>query len=481
MNNIIIADKDVQFVKSLAKRIREEFSGFSPIEIMGDGDMALKAVKSNKAEVALINAELYGVSGIDVLKQAQLDKSETMIMLMSDSRNFDYAKAAADFKAERFFLKPFSMQQLFDALATARKSVEERIISAHDAAERYLMEWEWKRQNISLVYNGLFPFDGAAKKEKAFWAGRRLYECYCFVVDFEITNYENQVASKFGGSEETFYDAVIGLGEEDNPRFAAYQVSSTDNHIIYVVLSAQKNRLMVEQFAENLLNSLKSLYQITAAYTMNEYSSLGEVVRFNEAKRISARYLAALSDNDAEAAAEITELVAKTGDDKQIVTVIKTLVTMLKERYDVYYADVIKRAGFWAGGVDHIMLLRELLNRAATDISTSRHLIVGIKDYISRNFGGGISVESIANAFSMNASYLGRVFKEETGEKLVDYLFNIRMQKAKEMLASGKYTVKETAYSVGYNQIKYFGAIFKQHTGQTPSQYMKSQQLHQDE
>ncbi len=481
MNNIIIADKDVQFVKNISQGIKEGFRGFSPIEIMGDGELALKAIKSGKADVALLNTELYGVSGIEILKQARAAKSETIIMLVSNYKSFEDARVAVELGAERFFSKPLQIQQLFSALKSAQKKVEERIVSAHDSAERYLMEWEWKRQNISLVYNGIFPFETAVRKEKTYWAGYKLQECYCFVVDFEVTNYENQVASKFGGNEESFYDAVIGLGEEDNPRFAAYQVSSIDNHIIYVVLSAQRHKALVEQFAENLLNSLQSLYQISAAYTLSEYSSLGEVVRFNEAKKISAGYLTALAAGNSDAVSEITEQIEKTGDDKQIVTVIKTLAAMLKERYDVNYADVIKRAGFWAGDLDHIMLLRELINRAAADISSSRHLIVEIKDYIAKNFGGEISIESIAGAFSMNASYLGRVFKEETGEKLVDYLFAIRMQKAKEMLAGGKHTVKEVAYSVGYNQIKYFGAIFKKHTGQTPSQYMKTHQMHQDE
>ena len=77
----------------------------------------------------------------------------------------------------------------------------------------------------------------------------------------------------------------------------------------------------------------------------------------------------------------------------------------------------------------------------------------------------------MADYVGLSAAYFSRVFKNETGEKFVDYLVKVRMEKAKKLFEMSKYKTYEISEIVGYKKSKYFGKLFKNYTGYTPTEY----------
>jgi len=65
------------------------------------------------------------------------------------------------------------------------------------------------------------------------------------------------------------------------------------------------------------------------------------------------------------------------------------------------------------------------------------------------------------------------MFKKETGQNFINYLTNIRIEKAKELLRSTNLKSYEIAYKVGYDNPTYFSTVFKKLTGMTPLDYKK--------
>ena len=96
-----------------------------------------------------------------------------------------------------------------------------------------------------------------------------------------------------------------------------------------------------------------------------------------------------------------------------------------------------------------------------------------LKIYVERNFQKELSFEFLSSLFYMNRSYLSHLFKQKTGENFVDYVNDVRIWKAKELLSSTDYKMYQIAKAVGYNNIKYFYRIFKKITGMTPVQYQE--------
>lgn len=105
------------------------------------------------------------------------------------------------------------------------------------------------------------------------------------------------------------------------------------------------------------------------------------------------------------------------------------------------------------------------------NVYANNDAIEKVKIYVQKNYKNDLTVDFISSLLYMNRSYLSHLFKEKTGEKFVDYLNNVRIEKAKEMLKDTDKKMYAIAKAVGYDNIKYFFRIFKKKTGMTPEQY----------
>ncbi|MFB9277335.1 helix-turn-helix domain-containing protein [Cohnella cellulosilytica] len=129
-------------------------------------------------------------------------------------------------------------------------------------------------------------------------------------------------------------------------------------------------------------------------------------------------------------------------------------------------------------------LYRQALDRLAADAAenapklrqaVSQHAVIGkIVDYIAACYEEKISLESLAEQFHMNASYLSRLFKKEIGESLIDYLTRLRIDKARQLLMETDYIVLEIATRVGFGDASYFSNTFKRLTGLSPREYKQT-------
>lgn len=97
--------------------------------------------------------------------------------------------------------------------------------------------------------------------------------------------------------------------------------------------------------------------------------------------------------------------------------------------------------------------------------------ILKAKDYINKKYMDEIGLTDVAEKVGLSTAYFSRLFKQETGENFIDYLIKIRMEKAKKLLEGSSAQAKEIGESVGYKKGKYFGKLFKNYTGYTPTEY----------
>ena len=95
------------------------------------------------------------------------------------------------------------------------------------------------------------------------------------------------------------------------------------------------------------------------------------------------------------------------------------------------------------------------------------------KKYISENYARQLKLEYMGAMAGFNSSYFSALFKKETGKNFSEYLIEVRIQKAKELLIEKDLSIPEIAERVGYSDIKYFNKIFKKETDLTPSEFRK--------
>jgi two-component system response regulator YesN len=99
-------------------------------------------------------------------------------------------------------------------------------------------------------------------------------------------------------------------------------------------------------------------------------------------------------------------------------------------------------------------------------------LIRQANEFIEQHYADpDLSLNEVAALVNLSASYFSVVFSQETGHTFKEYLTDIRISKAKELLRMTGLRSADIAYQVGYNDPHYFSSVFKKHTGLSPIEF----------
>lgn len=102
----------------------------------------------------------------------------------------------------------------------------------------------------------------------------------------------------------------------------------------------------------------------------------------------------------------------------------------------------------------------------------SSQVVGNIERYILKNIAGDNSILSVCNKFGISQPYLSKIFKKNKGCTYNEYLINIKIEKARELLEKEEeFLIGEIASSLGFSDQFYFSKVFKSMTGMTPREY----------
>ncbi|GIO62795.1 response regulator [Paenibacillus cineris] len=100
----------------------------------------------------------------------------------------------------------------------------------------------------------------------------------------------------------------------------------------------------------------------------------------------------------------------------------------------------------------------------------STRIIRQAVEYIHSHLDTGLSLEQMAKQINLSQGYFSNLFKKVQGISFQQYVMHEKMEKAKAMLISGR-QVQEIAQDLGYEHRRYFSEVFKKYTGMTPSEF----------
>lgn len=115
--------------------------------------------------------------------------------------------------------------------------------------------------------------------------------------------------------------------------------------------------------------------------------------------------------------------------------------------------------------------LRELISRLnnGSNVTVMKQLL----DFIQRHYSENLKLETLADLFKYNSGYLGKMFKQHTGESFNTYLDKVRIRRSIELLGEGM-KVHQVSDRVGYANVDYFHSKFKKYVGMSPSSFKGS-------
>lgn len=118
--------------------------------------------------------------------------------------------------------------------------------------------------------------------------------------------------------------------------------------------------------------------------------------------------------------------------------------------------------------------LSEWMDKRQEKVAPEKHMVLveNVQEIINKNyFDNNLCLDEIASRLKMSPRYLGRIFKEATNHSVIEYLNDVRMMKATELLENKDYAISKVMEMSGIENESYFYKLFKKKFGTTPKEY----------
>lgn len=470
-----------------------------------NGIKALEYLEQNQADILFTDVKMPLMDGLELAKVVNQRYPEMKIIIFSAYGEFEYAKRALEANAVNYLLKPIELDEFREVMGNLLDMIQKE---QKDREERRIESWK-NRQNV--LYK-LFTGAAVSTKDRQ-RVNEDLFdrnEC-CRFIHVEFLDYF------FEKYEELFLKFVrMYLGEQT----VYVNLFPNESFLIlkekkYMEREFLKGKLMKLQrdvrtfaadgmtatvsavltHADDIEDTLKQMKKV-----QRELFSFGENIVWTE-----DRYSASCYSTDVETIrrqlmmaveANQTELIQKFADqlvDRLIsenmiskIYVQNTFYTIIQAIYDknpdVPKEKILKSSDiiFYAkNSRDMVRLFQQsihdmllLIEEKETDDS---EIIHRIKSLVEKEYMRDISLNDIAEQVNLAPAYVSYVFKKETGNTLIKYLTEVRMEKARMLLEEGKLKIVQIARECGYENQSYFNRTFKNYFGVKPKRYKEKQ------
>jgi AraC-like DNA-binding protein len=93
------------------------------------------------------------------------------------------------------------------------------------------------------------------------------------------------------------------------------------------------------------------------------------------------------------------------------------------------------------------------------------------RKFIEEHSGEELSLSKVAKAANISRNHLSEKFKEVAGVNFVDYVAQIRFEKARDLLLNSKLRISEIAFTAGFQSLSQFNRVFKKLSGKSPTEF----------
>ena len=460
MFHVVIADDESRIIKTIMSSIAWTKLGLSVVGIASDGLQALDLAEREKADILITDIRMPVLDGLELCERLHKISPKTQIILISGYADFSYAQKGIELGVLGYCLKPLNISELQRLLIKAVKSIQKESILRADTLLDYIENGENEdpaqmlRQfgfTSSLLYVAVSvrlpnctQILGAGLTIKL---GRQKY-LYLSETTFnqDLANELIKASDKGGISLSQLPVSASSLKSKiSESEIMAYQFFITGGSFI---TESPISATMSDEFFTRLQEAFTSsnkLLEFIKGLRKEKYSYFLDI---SSAYRLYNRIISYLSSES-----------GKIGKEEYYLNGYEQLVDKYSNMENLF--DELEK---W---------LLTTTNQVAEipKFTTGSSSFMNIIKYLNENYEKDISLTKLAEVFHLNASYISYLIKSETGLTYSQYLTELRIGKAKELLKTTNLSLTEISEAVGFNDYFYFIKKFKKVVGVTPGHY----------
>ncbi|AIQ18845.1 hypothetical protein H70357_20685 [Paenibacillus sp. FSL H7-0357] len=495
IGKLLVVDDEAWFREGLMKLISTNELGWEVVGEAADGEEALAAMELCTPDLVITDINMPVMDGLSLTERLSDSNPNVMVIILTGYREFEYAQRAVRYGAVEFLLKPFSLDEVYRVL---RKAYEKFRLNMLEKKVRL------KERQINLFRAALYgcPHDlEAGEACSREWAG------FSFCI-LRVQSYYPH--------EKTYTLRDVGLLHYAVSNIIAELMVRHGVRGIWFPLRSEEFAFLLEP------GPVAAAYQSTVRSTVSRYTGIqvcwldGGILR--QLDGLAAKYqkigitaggetppdgmnpqrsypfkeelLSLLITSNLQGVRErITAYLQKASimDLQSGKTEVYTMMTAFS---DILMDDFrhLKAAGYEALDPGAILMLRsvpELMEWAegkGRDFialfaqwlqEKQDNVVLRAKQYIDSHYRGVCTLQTVAGHVHVTPNYLSNLFKKETGIGFTSYVSQLRIERAKSLLAGTKLRMLEIAEESGFDNSSYFTTVFKQLTGKSPSEYRK--------
>lgn len=501
---------------------------FEVVAICEDGREAADLYYKLLPDLVITDICMPFISGLQLAGLIAEAGHGTRVIILTGYDDFDYARSAISHQVSDYILKPVTSKEFAEVLANSKKVLDEQAERRNQisSAQRmlYIVSPLVRDQIMNrLVQGTVEPRSIEAEAhsfglstDKNFYIlslieledvgkATQLLNVSTELLQFMITNIVTELAGEgmgfFAFSLTDGKTAILGSGDDEGTLSRTMRSLCVNTHDtilkalkLPVTIGIGKMVFSLSNLKDSYSEALKCLdYKflmpadyIIAPEDLKQQIRLFDFDKFKEEIFLQIR----LQDEG-----KIQELV-----ENMIQTV--QLSSMSKKDIQYEYSSIVNRLisgirsenendSFEAStpfpdenGADYLPRMKTWLENFCSEcvefLRTERHggvrrLSVMAMEYIKDNFAdSGLSLMTVCNHLSVSMSYFSTFFKESAGKTFIEYLTEVRMDKAKELLTNTDMMLYSIAEKVGYENPAYFTVAFKKNNGMNPKEYRKT-------
>ncbi len=526
MYKIMLADDEGIVIDSLEFIIRKEFGDECAVEYAKTGRSVIELAEKFRPDIAIMDIQMPGINGIEAMKEIRKNNSSVLFIVMSAYDKFDYAKEAIKLGVIEYITKPMDRKKIITVLRKGMEMVDrEREKRSNDLLVKEKLETVIPIIESGLIYDILLQENFAEDIDNyKTILGLTAGHAYMIAVVCGDEQVGSHMTNAVGSSVKMqrhyqevreflkeYFDCIIGTVMANKLAvLVPYEKNRMDyNERIELIEKARtlvrcmrrktniKFRIGIgrvgelREMAESYNEALDALvittgsvahaddlpigcdyaddYPIHLEKRLFEEVEKGEV---NHARTTAGSFFDWMADNNPESLMEIRlKILEFTLWAEHIAYEKGGMTYRFRSRQDYLPAlmgtddmDILKQ---WfqekiAGASRNILGKREEKSNSIIEMS---------REYIRKNYNKDISLDEVSRVANISPYYFSKIFKEGTGQNFIEYLTGIRMEKAKELLSTTEYSMKEICSMCGYSDPNYFSRSFKKNVGVTPTEY----------